>query len=229
MLKYETAMRNTVSYLEVIKTANRIEGVTEKLLEQAMQEFLANGYINASMRTIADKAETSPRSIYTRYRDKEELFAALVSNCAETLKSMLGRYMSEYAIKPVDEQKKLFHDEEFEHEYQNYIDHVIDYIYENRDVFKLLICCSEGTRFSSFVDEIVTIDEAHTLRYIEHTGNDVLTSGRATPQLIHLLCSSYVHGFFEFVRHDMQKSEAKTYISQLQTFFACGWDHLFHP
>ena len=58
-------------------------------------------------------------------------------------------------------------------------------------------------------------------------GNDVFTSGRATPQLIHLLCSSYVHGFFECIRHDMEKDEAKNYISQLRTFFACGWDHLF--
>ena len=49
------------------------------------------------------------------------------------------------------------------------------------------------------------------------------------PQLIHLLCSSFVHGFFEFVRHDMPKDEALTYIEQLQTFFVCGWDHLFRP
>lgn len=65
--------------------------------------------------------------------------------------------------------------------------------------------------------------------YIGHTGNDVIRSGRAAPQLIHLLCSSFVHGFFEFVRHDMPKDEALTYIAQLQTFFACGWDQLFRP
>ncbi|WP_303819149.1 hypothetical protein [Ruminococcus flavefaciens] len=64
--------------------------------------------------------------------------------------------------------------------------------------------------------------------YIQRTGNQVISSGRATPQLIHLLCSSYVHGFFEFVRHDMEKAEALRYILQLRTFFACGWDHLFN-
>ena len=51
--------------------ANRVEGVTEKLLECAMQEFLENGYNGASMRTIAENAGTTPRSIYTRYEDKE--------------------------------------------------------------------------------------------------------------------------------------------------------------
>ena len=208
--------------------ANRIEGVTEKLLTYAMQEFLANGYTGASLRTIAANAGTTPRSVYTRYKDKEGLFAALVSENAETLRSMFSWYMNDYEVRPVEEQKQLFHDEAFEQEYQDYIDHILDYIYENRNAFKLLICKSEGTRFAEFVDEIVEIDEQHTLRYIEHTRNDVLTSGRATSQLIHLLCSSYVHGFFECIRHDMEKDEAKNFISQLRTFFACGWDQLFH-
>ena len=94
---------------------------------------------------------------------------------------------------------------------------------------KLLICKSEGTKYASFVDEIVSIDEKYTLQYIEFTGNDVLTSGRATTQLVHLLCSSFIHGFFEFVRHDMKRNEAERYIVQLQGFFSCGWDRLFNP
>ena len=209
--------------------ANRTPGVTEKLLEQAMQEFLANGYRNASLRTIAEKAGTSPRAVYTRYGDKEGLFAVLVSEQAETLKTMFGRYMSDYHDKPIDEQKQLFHDEAFDSEYQGYILASINYIYANRDAFKLLICGSEGTKFSGFVDEIVEIEEHYTLLYIEFTGNDVIRSGRAKPQLIHLLCSTFIHGFFECIRHDMPKEEALTYIGQLQAFFACGWDQLFRP
>ena len=102
--------------------ANRTPGVTEKLLETAMQEFLSCGYRNASLRTIAEIAGTSPRAVYTRYSDKEGLFAALVSEQAETLKSMFRRYMADYHDKPVDEQKQLFHDEAFDSEYQGYIE-----------------------------------------------------------------------------------------------------------
>lgn len=208
--------------------ANRIEGVTEKLLEQAMKEFLDKGYTGASLRTIAENAGTTPRSVYTRYGDKEGLFAALVSECADTLKDMFISYMKDYGEKPVDEQKNLFHDDKFDEEYKDYIYSIIDYIYENFNVFKLLICRSKDTRFADYVDEIVSVDETHTLMYIQRTGNQVISSGKAAPQLIHLLCSSYVHGFFEFVRHDMEKAEAQKYILQLRTFFACGWDHLFN-
>ena len=209
--------------------ANRTPGVTEKLMEQALQEFLIHGYMDASLRTIAENAGTSPRAIYTRYGDKEGLFSALVSEQADTLKALFRNDMETYHAKPVDKQKQLFHDEAFDAEYRGYLHTIIDYIYNNWNAFKLIICGSEGTRFAGFVDEIVEIEERYTLLYIEHIGNDVIRSGRATSQLIHLLCSAFVHGFFEFVRHDMSKDEALTYIAQLQTFFACGWDHLFRP
>ncbi|HAG12497.1 MAG TPA: TetR/AcrR family transcriptional regulator [Ruminococcus sp.] len=209
--------------------ANRTPGVTEKLMEQAMQEFLAKGYRNASLRTIAEHADTSPRAIYTRYGEKEGLFAALVSEQADTLKTMFRQFMADYHERPVDNQKQLFHDDSFDTEYRENIQTSIDYIYENWDAFQLLICGSEGTKFAGFVDEIVEIEEHYTLLYIEYTGNDVIRSGRANPKLIHLLCSSFIHGFFEFVRHNMPKEEAITYIQQLQAFFACGWDSLFRP
>ena len=104
--------------------------------------------------------------------------------------------METYHAKPVDEQKQLHHDEAFDSEYHGYLHTILDYIYDNWDAFKLIVCGSEGTRFAGFVDEIVEIEEQYTLLYIEYTGNDVIRSGRAALQLIHLLCSSFVHGFF---------------------------------
>lgn len=209
--------------------ANRIEGVTEKLLDCAMQEFLTNGYTGASMRTISENAGTTPRSIYTRYGDKEGLFAALVGPVVEEFKAKYAAIQEGYHEKPVNEQQQLFHDEVFEAEYEDYTGDTIDYIYNHLDVFKLLVCCSEGTAFATFVDEMVMLDEKYTLLYIEHTGNDVITSGRAKPQLIHLLCSSFMHGFFEIVRHDMPRTEAAEYLQQLNEFYTCGWDNLFFP
>ena len=49
--------------------AKRVAGVTEKLMECAKEEFLANGYENASLRIIAEKAGSSKGAIYIRYPD----------------------------------------------------------------------------------------------------------------------------------------------------------------
>ena len=209
--------------------ANRTPGVTEKLLECAMQEFLANGYNGASMRTIAENAGTTPRAIYTRYEDKEGLFCALVEDSANELKDFFEKHMQAYSQRTVEEQKELFHDEDFDHEHKGYMQSIIDLMYDRYNEFKLLICCADGTRYADFTEQIAELDEKYTLKYIADTGNDVISSGRAGTRLIHLLCSSYVYGFFEIIRHDMSKEQAQVHISQLQDFFSHGWDKLFNP
>lgn len=50
--------------------ARQIEGVYEAVLRCAEEEFLAKGYKDASLRTIAERAGTSTGSIYTRFGDK---------------------------------------------------------------------------------------------------------------------------------------------------------------
>ena len=209
--------------------ALRVEGVTDKLLECAMQEFLSKGYMGPSMRTISENAGTTPRSIYTRYGDKEGLFAALVEPAANHLKDLFVNLQEEYHQRPEENQKELFHDEEFQQEYDGYLSVVMNHIFANYDAFKLLVCHSEGTTFASFINEMVALDEKYTILYIEQTNNDVLSSGRAKPQLVHMLCSAFMHGFYEFVRHDMPREEAMEYVCQLQEFYACGWDNLFNP
>ena len=209
--------------------ANRVEGVTEKLLECAMHEFLESGYNGASMRTIAENAGTTPRSIYTRYEDKEGLFCALVDAPAKELTDFFELHMRQYSQRPVEEQRELFHDEEFENEHKGYMQSIIDLMYGNYDAFKLLICCAEGTKYSRFIEDLAELDERYTLKYIEDTGNDVISSGRAGSLLIHQLCSSYMYGFFEVIRHDMSKEEAQVHTAQLQSFFSYGWDKLFNP
>ena len=58
--------------------AKMIEGVTENILKCAKEEFLANGYENASLRNIAEKAGTTKSSLLYRYSDKEALYHSIV-------------------------------------------------------------------------------------------------------------------------------------------------------
>ena len=78
--------------------AKRVEGVTERLLECAKEEFLKNGYENASLRVIAEKAGSSKGAIYIRYPDKESLYRALTQPVADgfcgLLKELLGGFES---------------------------------------------------------------------------------------------------------------------------------------
>lgn len=47
--------------------AKQIEGVSERILACAKEEFLEKGFSEASLRSIAAKADTTTGSIYSRY------------------------------------------------------------------------------------------------------------------------------------------------------------------
>lgn len=61
----------------------RKEGVYEKLLDSAKKEFLLKGFRDASLRVIASEADTSTSSIYTRFKDKQGLFDAIIQPIAD--------------------------------------------------------------------------------------------------------------------------------------------------
>lgn len=203
--------------------AKQIEGVYEKILHCAKAEFLSKGYNDASLRTIAENANTSTSSIYTRFSDKEGLFNALVSPVVLEIKEWFLKAQEDFHYLPNEYQKKdLF----------NYCDdkttELIDYIYDNYDVFKLLITCSYGTRFNSFVNDLVQIEVDYTKKFIESTGNDAIKSGRLTEEIMHILASAFYTGIFETIIHDMSRENAHIYIKQLRRFFTCGWSDIFN-
>ncbi|WP_206460376.1 TetR/AcrR family transcriptional regulator [Anaerovorax sp. IOR16] len=201
--------------------AKQIEGVGDRLLLFAKKEFLEKGYKDASLRTIAENANTSTGSIYTRFKDKAGLFNEIVKSTADGFEN---KFREEIAI--FDKMPQMPWEEMLEYT-DNQQFKMIDKIYDDFDSFKLLVCCAEGTIFSEFIHNIVEFHVEYTIKYIESIGNDAITSKRLTPELLHILCSSYWSGFFEIVVHNMSKKDAYQYICQLKRFFRCGWKDIF--
>jgi AcrR family transcriptional regulator len=53
------------------------QGMQKLILETAMKLFLEEGFVNVSIRRIADKIEYSPATIYLYFKDKDEILYAL--------------------------------------------------------------------------------------------------------------------------------------------------------
>lgn len=204
--------------------AKQIEGVYEKVLEYAKQEFLEKGYKDASLRTIAQNAGTSTGSIYTRFKDKDGLFEALVLPAVKGLKEWFHSEQEIFHNSPADQKRE----DAFKYSDDKY-KVFVDYIYDHFDEFKLLINCAGGTVFADFVHDIVELDVDYTLKYIEAIGNDALTSGRATPEFLHILSSAFYSGIFEVVTHGMEKEAAYSHVARLRRFFQGGWATILNP
>jgi len=58
----------------------------EKILDAAADVFFTEGYGAASIEAIARRARTAKRTLYSRFRDKSDLFAAVVHHVVENLR-----------------------------------------------------------------------------------------------------------------------------------------------
>ena len=143
-----------------------IEGVSEKILACAKEEFLEKGYSEASLRTIAAKADTTTGSIYSRFRDKEGLFSAIVEPAAEGLTRIFLKTQEEFHAREAEVQPKVM---------ETYVvsgmDEMLDYVYDHFEDFQLLLDASYGTRYQDFVEHLVEIETEYTYKYMEATAS----------------------------------------------------------
>lgn len=204
--------------------AKQIEGVYESVLACAKKEFLENGYKDASLRVIAQAAGTSTGSIYTRFKDKAGLFDAIVSPAADQLKDMFVEIQENFHSLDDSTQEAEMGEYTSRHQME-----MLEYIYDHFDEFRLLLDCSDGTRFSGFVDELVDIEVEYTYKYMEVINCESVKSGVVTEDFIHIIVTAYFNGMFEVVRHNMSRDDARKYIRLLNRYHMQGFSTVFNP
>ncbi len=127
------------------------------ILSAAMQEFLKKGFKSASLRNIVKTAGVTTGAFYGYYDSKEDLFEALAGEHYNFLLSRFCRAQKEFADIPPEEQPDNLTSTSGECMYE-----MLLYAYEHLNEFKLILCCSEGTRFSKLINEMVEIETKGT-------------------------------------------------------------------
>ena len=141
---------------------NETEQTTLNLiLSAAMQEFLEKGFKSASLRNIVKTAGVTTGAFYGYYNSKEDLLEALIGEQYDFLLDCFCRAQKEFAEIPPEEQPDNLTDISGECMYE-----MLLYAYEHLNEFKLILCRSEGTRFSKLIDEMVEIETKGTHDYL---------------------------------------------------------------
>ena len=152
--------------------------VREKILKAAIAEFKENGYANASIRNIAVNAHISLGNIYRYFTNKEALYCAVVEPLMEEI------------VRKIDS--------EFEHgnvEAKDVSDATVDFIWENRDIAKILIDGAEGTRYVNFREDACTkMEQILNERFQKECGQEV------DHELVHILVQMKFQGYCELLR-----------------------------
>ena len=190
----------------------------EKIQQAGLTEFLDKGFLSASLRQIVKNAGVTTGAFYGYFSCKEALFASIVEPHAAAL---MGRFMeaqTSFAGRPEAEQPEHMGEDS-----ESCLDWMVDYICQNREPVKLLLCRAEGTGYESFVHNMVEVEVEYTLRYMEvlrRLGRRVPTLSRS---LCHIIASGMFNGLFEVVIHDMPYEQALRDVKQLRAFYTAGW------
>lgn len=198
---------------------NETEQTTLNLiLSAAMHEFLEKGFKSASLRNIVKTAGVTTGAFYGYYNSKHDLFEALVGEQYDYFMNCFRNAQKQFAELPPEEQPDNLSNISGKCMYE-----MLLYAYEHLNEFKLILCHSEGTRFSKLIDEMAEIETKGTHDYLT-----VLKElGRPSPpideRLEHILITGMFNTFFELIIHEMPIEEAKHYLEEMRAFYTAGW------
>lgn len=193
----------------------------DKILEAGKREFLVKGFKDASLRHIVKEAGFTQGAFYGLFPDKAALFETIVASAAEGL---MDRFRAAQ-----DAHFDLIPQGKASSSYQlstEYLRQFLQYLYDNLDAFKLIICCSEGTKYAFYLHDLVELEVTQTERFWAHLAEQGKLQGTVSRKLHHMITSAYFSAVFEAIVHDMDYEEALSYAEELATFFTCGWEGL---
>ncbi|WP_324825838.1 TetR/AcrR family transcriptional regulator [Sinanaerobacter sp. ZZT-01] len=194
------------------------EQTHENILNSGKQNFLAYGYERTNLRKLCKDAGITTGAFYRHFSDKEALFTELVEPTVQGIKNIYAA-SEEECFEFVDKNALT---QAFQVSYK-VIEDFVHYIYDYFDCFKLLLMCSDGTKYSNFVEEIVQIEVREAEKFFKLLKQNKVKFHELHSEKFHLLTHSYYASVFEVVMHDFTRKEALEYVHTLVTFYNAGW------
>jgi len=196
------------------KTASHV-----RVVAAARDEFMEFGFEKASMRRVGERCGLTAAGLYRHCRDKEDLFDQLVAPAMEQLRSWMDTHLEKYLTAVREEGNLIWQD--------SWIDMMREIVYPHMDDYHLLLTCSSGTKYESFLHDLTQTAQEQTLQYLPVLRQKGLAVREISAMELHLLFSAYVTALFEPVIHRYSLDESMRCLETIETFFLPGWKMLF--
>lgn len=189
----------------------------ELLIESAAAEFSEKGYAKASLRQICADAGVTTGALYFFFRDKEDLFAAIVEQPFEELKAKLRAHFrseNEIPLTAVFAHIDAGHDE--------LSAALIHHLYSNYDAFMLLLTKSQGTRFEGAVGELADMIDK-TYRKLAKGIAAQMPGKRVNSYMLHWLSHMIIDAFVHLLTHEPSEKKALKAMTRIMNFYSRSW------
>lgn len=196
----------------------------DKILKAARKEFLVKGFQGASLRTIARDAGVTTGSLYWHFKNKDELFDAIVGEHYAFVMNVYQNWVDRFFAMTPEVQKSNGGDIG-----NSCIFELLEYVYQHKTDFKILIDGSAGTKYENLLHELTEAEIESTRRFARQM-EDLLgfKSRNILPELEHILVSGMFAGIFELVKHDIPIGTARECAKGVHDFHRAGWKYLLN-
>lgn len=187
--------------------------IDPRILECAKQEFLSLGFERASLKQICQAAGVTTGALYKRYKGKDDLFSAVVSETLTSLDAEIRRRtvtdvhtMSDQQLIDAwdmnDSMLQWFH-----------------FLYGHKDGFTLLVKGSGGSSHSNFGHEFVEKMCVVTYDYYRESYRRGLAKYDISLEEMHIILSAFWQTVYEPFIHDFDWTKLEFHCAAVSRLF----------
>lgn len=194
----------------------------ERLLEEAKKEFMEKGYMQSSLRSICKRAGVTTGALYFFFKDKEDVFAAIVREPLEQLRELLQAH---YTKEQIELSRRGFSGEGSADDEEMAL-LTIEHLYQYKEEFLLVLTKSQGSRFENYYEEIVEATQKHYTLLV-HRMSEMYDIPMLDEGWLHWFSHMQVDSFVYMITHGLPKEEAIKQVKIIMDFMVKGFSGIY--
>lgn len=187
----------------------------DKITASAMHEFMIYGFQAASINKIAENAGITTGAVYTRYKNKDDLFCSLLQAPLAEMAAQGAEIAKMYYRVKSKEDLPLFL-QAMQAEMNIYM----DVIFKHYDSCILLYCKSEGSSAEKMLNESLHQKVETTMAFLKELSHKEMPG-------IEILLRQQFDLFKVILQAGYSKEKTLEVMSLVQQFNEAGWKELF--
>ncbi|MBN2830228.1 MAG: TetR/AcrR family transcriptional regulator [Candidatus Cloacimonetes bacterium] len=193
--------------------------IRSAILENARKEFLEVGFMDATIRSIAKRANTAPSNIYNYYSNKDELFRGVLDDFLKQFSMAKAAFMEHVQNDPE-------HDPD-DDEHNEMIEQILDAVSRYREELTLLIHLSKGSSLEHFLDDLIDwYSGVYTISLYKMLEEMELEEVEIMPETTHMIAGMIISMVVTTLDKHYNRAQIKSIALELSQFFSAGWKGL---
>lgn len=193
----------------------------EKLLKSALSEFSEKGYMKASLRKICADAGVTTGALYFFFKNKNELFAAIVEPPLKELCRLLNEHYTQDAEEMASDDPAVL-TAEYHIETHGSLEVLVEYMYQYYDVFILLLTKAQGSDYENAVDMVVDMTE-QSFRISAEKAAQKKPGCHVDEYMLHWITHISVDAYTHLLTHEKDVEKAKLHMRRVMEFLIKIW------